>query len=202
MITITEQNIQDGSVPVPEMTEYRKTKNAFAVRIDDEFSVETLEGVMTGKAGDYLMKGAHGELYPCAAAVFEDTYEDANTGKRPGEAVTRQLDISDTKPDKKNIDDLVMFGDTSMLKLLCKASSQKEGFMKSTKAMEIPGVGCVVQATTQQRNPDGSYAVAEALTLVPGAIIEETINDDKEVVGRKLALSADALAMRKALLSM
>ena len=28
--------------------------------------------------------------------------------------------------------------------LLCKASSLAEGWMKSTKAMEIPGVGCVV----------------------------------------------------------
>jgi len=39
--------------------------------------------------------------------------------------------------------------------------------MKSTKAMLVPG-GTVIQVTTQQRNPDGSYAVAEALTFVPG----------------------------------
>ena len=42
----------------------------------------------------------------------------------------------------------------------------KEGWMKSTKAMET-GDGCVVQVTTQQRNPDGSYAIAEALVFVP-----------------------------------
>ena len=29
-------------------------------------------------------------------------------------------------------------GNGDMFKLLCKASSQKEGWMKSTKAMEIP----------------------------------------------------------------
>jgi Lon protease-like protein len=35
-------------------------------------------------------------------------------------------------------------------------SSKSEGWMKPTKAMEI---GCIVQVTTQQRNPDGSYAI-------------------------------------------
>ena len=52
--------------------------------------------------------------------------------------------------------------------------------MKSTKAMYVDE-GCVVQVTTQQRNPDGSYAVAEALTYVPGACI---IDDENN--GRKL----------------
>ena len=64
--------------------------------------------------------------------------------------------------------------------LLCKASSKSEGWMKSTKAMYVDE-GCVVQVTTQQRNPDGSYAVAEALTYVPGACI---IDDENN--GRKL----------------
>jgi len=43
--------------------------------------------------------------------------------------------------------------------------------MKSTKAMETP-TGVVIQVTTQQRNEDGSYAVAEALTFVPGVQIK------------------------------
>jgi len=70
---------------------------------------------------------------------------------------------------KKNVLDVVMFGE-DLFKLLSKASSQSEGWMKSTKAMEVVG-GCVVQVTTQQRNPDGSYAVAEALTFVAGVKI-------------------------------
>jgi hypothetical protein len=52
--------------------------------------------------------------------------------------------------------------------------------MKSTKAMEIEGVGCVVQVTTQQNDQ-----VAEAVTFVPLVKIEETKNGD-EVIGRKL----------------
>ncbi|MFA5739425.1 MAG: hypothetical protein WC902_11630 [Bacteroidales bacterium] len=68
-----------------------------------------------------------------------------------------------------------------MFRLLCKASSESEGWMKSTKACEVPG-GCIVQVTTQQRNPDGSYAVAEALTYVPGARIVDDGNNGRRLV--------------------
>lgn len=67
---------------------------------------------------------------------------------------------------KDNVKDLEVFGNGDMFKLLSKASSQREGWMKSTKAMDIPGVGVLVQVTTQQ---DGE--VAEALAFVPGAKI-------------------------------
>lgn len=81
----------------------------------------------------------------------------------------------------KNVPDIKVVGNGDTFRLLCKASSQREGWMKSTKAMEIKDVGCVVQVTTQQRNPDGSYAVAEAVTFVPGVCI---VSDGD--VGRKL----------------
>ena len=35
----------------------------------------TLEGAMTARNGDYIIKGVHGEFYPCAPAIFEKTYE-------------------------------------------------------------------------------------------------------------------------------
>jgi hypothetical protein len=35
-------------------------------------------------------------------------------------------------------------------------------------------VGCIVQVTTQQKNQDESYALAEAITFVPGVRI---VND-------------------------
>ena len=85
----------------------------------------------------------------------------------------KTLHNTDVNGAKKNVPDIVVFGDGDMFKLLSKASSEREGWMKSTKAMEIPGVGCVIQVTTQQRNPDGSYAVAEAATFVPGVMLIE-----------------------------
>ena len=46
-----------------------------ACRIDCKFMVDTMEGAMWGKAGDYLIQGIKGELYPCAKKVFELSYE-------------------------------------------------------------------------------------------------------------------------------
>jgi hypothetical protein len=37
--------------------------------------IRTLEGVMRGNYGDYIIKGVNGELYPCKADIFEKTYE-------------------------------------------------------------------------------------------------------------------------------
>ena len=99
----------------------------------------------------------------------------------------KTLGNTDVNGAHKNVPDIQVFGNGDMFRLLCKASSQAEGWMKSTKAMEIPEVGCVVQVTTQQRNPDGSYAVAEALTFVPGVEVEIDVNPDTgEVRGREL----------------
>lgn len=89
-------------------------------------------------------------------------------------SIKKTLHNSDISGAKKNVPDIKVFGDGDLFKLIAKISSEKEGWMKSTKAMEIPHVGCVVQVTTQQRNPDGSYAVAEAVTFVPGVILLDT----------------------------
>ena len=82
----------------------------------------------------------------------------------------KTLHNSDVSGAHKNVPDLQVVGNGDSFQLLFKASSQEEGWMKSTKAMDV-GNGCLVQVTTQQRNPDGSYAVAEALTFVPGVTI-------------------------------
>ena len=37
--------------------------------------IETLEGVMIGNGGDYIIKGVMGEIYPCKPDIFEQTYE-------------------------------------------------------------------------------------------------------------------------------
>lgn len=93
----------------------------------------------------------------------------------------KTLGNTDVNGAKKNVKDIVVFGNGDMFQLLCKASSQEEGWMKSTKAMQTPS-GCVVQVTTQQRNIDLTYSIAEAVTFVPGV----NIADDTEFGGRKL----------------
>lgn len=38
--------------------------------------IKTLEGIMVAKAGDYIIRGVHGELYPCKPDIFKKTYEE------------------------------------------------------------------------------------------------------------------------------
>ncbi len=45
------------------------------IQIDEPFEVETMEGIMKGKAGDWLMIGVNNEKYVCDAAIFNKTYE-------------------------------------------------------------------------------------------------------------------------------
>ena len=85
----------------------------------------------------------------------------------------------------KNVKDIQFWGNGDMFKLISKASSQNEGWMKSTKAMQC-GNDVVVQVTTQQRNEDGSYAVAEALTTVVGVRIFEIRDKDGSLIGREI----------------
>lgn len=87
---------------------------------------------------------------------------------------------------KDNVKDIEFWGDGDTFKLISKASSKKEGWMKSTKAMQVKGGGCVIQVTTQQRNPDGSYSIAEAITHVPDAEIYEVKDDSGKVISRHI----------------
>jgi len=116
----------------------------------------------------------------------------------------KTLNNTTAKQAKNNVSDIEFWGDGDTFKLISKASSKKEGWMKSTKAMQIDGVGCVVQVTTQQANDTGmlpmlsnggldlnaetlkASVVAEALTFVPGTRIEETSDDSGKVISRKL----------------
>lgn len=43
-----------------------------------KIQISTLEGKMTAKIGDYIIKGVHGELYPCKPDIFAETYEECN----------------------------------------------------------------------------------------------------------------------------
>ena len=37
--------------------------------------IYTLEGEMTASKGDYIIRGVHGEFYPCKPDIFNETYE-------------------------------------------------------------------------------------------------------------------------------
>jgi hypothetical protein len=42
--------------------------------------IHTMEGIMEGNVGDFIIKGVKGELYPCKPDIFDETYEKVNDG--------------------------------------------------------------------------------------------------------------------------
>lgn len=88
----------------------------------------------------------------------------------------KTLNVQDMDSLKAKVSDVEVFGDPGAWKLLGKASSKAQGWMKSTKAMEVPG-GVVIQASTQH----GSN-VAEALTFVPGVKLEQVSGNHFKLV--------------------
>jgi len=40
--------------------------------------IPTLEGVMTARPGDWIIRGVAGEVYPCKPDIFASTYEPAD----------------------------------------------------------------------------------------------------------------------------
>ncbi len=40
--------------------------------------IQTLEGDMTARLGDWIIKGVNGEFYPCKDDIFRKTYEEAS----------------------------------------------------------------------------------------------------------------------------
>lgn len=94
--------------------------------------------------------------------------------------MAKTLKNTDASGASKNVKDIVFWGNGDTFKLISKASSQNEGWMKSTKAMQIDRVGCVLQVTTQQGDN-----IAEAVSFIPGVkIYEET--QDGVVVSRSI----------------
>lgn len=41
--------------------------------------IQTLEGEMTARLGDWVIKGVKGEFYPCKPDIFQATYEPVET---------------------------------------------------------------------------------------------------------------------------
>jgi hypothetical protein len=81
-----------GIDPRPDWFNDKVTMNEIiGYRVEDEvdngpfdFSrtyceIQTLEGVMRGDYGDYIIRGVVGEIYPCKPEIFEATYEEVRS---------------------------------------------------------------------------------------------------------------------------
>lgn len=63
---------------LPKLTFNKAIKKPIAIKcaqINEPFEVHTMEGIMKGKTGDWLMIGINGEMYPCDQAIFKKSYD-------------------------------------------------------------------------------------------------------------------------------
>lgn len=74
MINVTKEDLSQLDAE-RAFKAYRKTVPTMARQMWEPFKVETLEGVMEGKTGDYLCLDNQNNPYPCAKEVFEASYE-------------------------------------------------------------------------------------------------------------------------------
>ena len=155
-----------------------------AAHSDISLGVEVIEGEVEAYMGDTDADGKKRAVRLAVGipvslispVVLRSVGESAKVRIEEYDAATNEktLHNSPASGARENVADHKSYGNVDVWRLLCKASSKKEGWMKSTKVMEVehddPGArGCLVQVTTQQRNPDGSYAVSEAVAFIPGA---------------------------------
>lgn len=56
--------------PMIATTDYRRLERVLYIR--------TLEGVMMAEPGDWIIKGIHGEFYPCKPSIFAESYQEVN----------------------------------------------------------------------------------------------------------------------------
>lgn len=52
-------------------------KPGHVVTCDGSLFIGTLEGTMEAKAGDWIIRGVKGEIYPCKPEIFAATYDPA-----------------------------------------------------------------------------------------------------------------------------
>ena len=110
----------------------------------------------------------------------ESIAHESDKGVEPKQIVGRTLSASTAKNmgASVQISDLKVEGISDPFKLISKASSDAQGWFKSTKAMEIPDLGVLVQVSTL----DGGIP-AEALAFVPSARLVTVDSKTKIIKG-------------------
>jgi hypothetical protein len=72
------ETLQFKQYKIPDLNFEKAIKKPIAIKctqINEPFEVETMEGTMKGKKGDWLMVGVNGEMYACDQSIFKKTYK-------------------------------------------------------------------------------------------------------------------------------
>ena len=70
------KNFKAGEIP--DLNWQKAVKKPIPIRVfqmDEAFTVETMEGTLSAKAGDYLVVGVRGEMYAIDQEIFRETYD-------------------------------------------------------------------------------------------------------------------------------
>jgi len=70
----TGENFEEIVNLIGNPEEVKQDRKAVYDESDMTLKIKTLEGTMTAKPGNYIIKGVAGEFYPCKPDIFEATY--------------------------------------------------------------------------------------------------------------------------------
>jgi uncharacterized protein YeeX (DUF496 family) len=74
--------VQLRDLEIPNLMEIQQFvglgKDIFKVE-KDGLIINTLEGDMKARVGDYIIRGVQGEYYPCKPDIFKKTYEEVGS---------------------------------------------------------------------------------------------------------------------------
>ncbi len=76
----TGENLQELKNFVGDSLEYDILDAAWEVGkepVTVNVRIRTLEGIHHASVGDFIIKGVHGEFYPCKPDIFQETYVEA-----------------------------------------------------------------------------------------------------------------------------
>lgn len=75
-------------IPIPDDEWFTVRKKPVQVEargpIEEPEQIETEEGTMQARPGDYIIRGVEGEEYPIKPDIFEETYERVQEGDSSG----------------------------------------------------------------------------------------------------------------------
>lgn len=153
------------------------------------YAIATLEGVMHASPGDYIIRGVHGEVYPCRGDIFEATYERADTPVIPGQ--------NPGKPTAETVADALIqyetggmchFGKTCGL-CDCGRAEQTPERQQEWDAHQLDRARAVLALFPEQRCAPSEDEVANVLRDILVRVFEQ----DKDIVAQDAARAVLAL---------
>ena len=100
--------------------------------------------------------------------MAKETKSESTTDREIEVPTSSEKTLTSTTPEETKATGTVLTGMADKWHCIAKAVNEAEGWMKTTKALQVSAAGCLIQVTTQQKNHDGTWSTAEAVCFAPG----------------------------------